>query len=256
MMKKIIKNWKYPRWGSRIIEGALDFILPHRCPGCGQIFSVPIHLHPPLLESLFCQICVLSISPVLRPCGRCALPEGDKACASCHTRSISFQSASSPFIYGGQLATAIHRFKYGQASYLSRPLGLLLRRSPILMNPVHPPIDLVVPVPLHPRRLMKRGFNQAALLAIEATKRMGLEVKCCLLRRITDTPTQSNLAPQFREENVRHAFQVSSSRAKGRHILLVDDVMTTGSTVEACAQTLIKAGAISVRVLTLARAVP
>jgi ComF family protein len=114
--------------------------------------------------------------------------------------------------------------------------------------------DLAVPVPLHPNRLRSRGFNQAALLCRAALRGI-LPVRCGLLFRVRDTPAQTELGPGERWSNVQGAF-VASPKVKGRSVLLVDDVTTTGATACACAEALVGQGADEVHLLTLARAMP
>jgi len=150
------------------------------------------------------------------------------------------------------VADAIRRFKWHGLPELARPLGRLLVAHLAQGLP-----DRVVPVPLHPRRLRAREFNQAALLALFARGARGPPVDVQLLERIRDTLPQSQLPGPARQANVRGAFRVSQrGDARGLRILLVDDVLTTGATAEACARALLEAGAREVAILTLARAVP
>jgi ComF family protein len=117
-------------------------------------------------------------------------------------------------------------------------------------------VDIVVPVPLHKRRLRRRGFNQAARLAHALSEQVNLTVDEGILVRHRSTVAQVDLGAEQRRENVRDAFRCVSQGAVGKHVLLVDDVLTTGSTLEACAEALRKGGASSVQALTLARARP
>jgi len=160
----------------------------------------------------------------------------------------TIQSVLAPLIYGGQVAEAIQRLKHRGASHLARPLGRLMR--PLV--PVD--LDVALPVPLHPRRLRARGYNQSALLARVACRRL-LPLRHDLLDRIRDTPAQKDLGPRQRWANVQGAFGAGRA-ARGLRLLLVDDVTTTGATAAACAAALLDAGALEVHLLTLARAVP
>jgi ComF family protein len=115
--------------------------------------------------------------------------------------------------------------------------------------------SLIVPVPLHPRRLRQRGFNQSVILAREIVKRCGIAMDFRALRRIVDTESQAGLKKEERRSNIRRAFSIPDpERVRGRRILLVDDVYTTGSTLGECARILLKGGAEAVGALTLARA--
>jgi ComF family protein len=116
--------------------------------------------------------------------------------------------------------------------------------------------SLIVPVPLHPRRLRQRGFNQSVILAREIARRHGIAMEFRALRRIVDTESQAGLKKEERRSNIRKAFGMSDpDRVSGKQVLLVDDVYTTGSTLGECARTLLKGGAESVGALTLARAI-
>jgi ComF family protein len=158
-------------------------------------------------------------------------------------------------VYDGTLMEAIHLFKYGKKTRLARPLGMLLQEtfSRFWDNQW---IDLIVPVPLHIERLRKRGFNQALLLFSKWATTEDIPYDPRVLKRPKKTVPQTNLSRKERKKNVRGAFEICSPVAiKGKRIVLVDDVYTTGFTVNECARTLMNAGAAVVDVLTLARAV-
>jgi ComF family protein len=170
-----------------------------------------------------------------------------------------------PYGYGGALAEAIKRLKYGDAPWCARPLGRLLARA---IGPLLPLFDRVVPVPLHPRRLAQRGFNQVVELLRSArirkladprsaklTGRSVARVDLGALRRVRHDPPQARGGAGARALGPRGAFVARPSRVAGRHVLLVDDVLTTGATAMACGDALRAAGASSVLVLTLARVV-
>lgn len=152
----------------------------------------------------------------------------------------------------GTMRQAILLFKYGGRQSLGRHLGrLMVDAAESLFDPCE--FDLLVPVPLHPSREQARGFNQAALLAKEVGRGWGLLVGHRLLRRVRATEAQSG-GRREREENVKGAFRVARpDRVEGRKLLLVDDVLTTGATVNECAKALVAAGAAEVAVYTLAR---
>jgi ComF family protein len=150
---------------------------------------------------------------------------------------------------------AIHMFKYGKKTSLCRPLGLLARETFFRFWDVSA-IDLLVPVSLHVKRLRERGFNQAHLLIRRWAKEEEIPFDGRALSRDRWTEPQTSLSRTERQKNIRGAFSVRhSEQIKGRKILLVDDVYTTGATVNECARVLMKAGAQRVDVLTLARAV-
>jgi len=148
---------------------------------------------------------------------------------------------------------AISRFKFGGVARLARPLGALLADY---ADPEFPfsAVDLIIPVPLHPRRLRERGFNQSLLLARQVGKRRSIPLNFTALHRTRQTQPQTQLSGAERRKNVRGAFEVRQAEVVGgKRILLVDDVFTTGATVQECASVLGEAGASEVHVLTLAR---
>jgi ComF family protein len=150
---------------------------------------------------------------------------------------------------------AIHLLKYGKKTSLSRPLGALAKETFFQFWDTNT-VDLLLPVPLHIKRLRERGFNQAYMVIRRWAKREGIPFNGLMLSRSRWTEPQTNLARTERWKNVKDAFSIRHpGEIKGQNILLVDDVFTTGATVNECARVLMKAGAESVDVLTLARAV-
>ena len=147
----------------------------------------------------------------------------------------------------------MHALKFEGKTALARPLGDLLAEAGSAMLAVGA-VDCLVPVPLHPSREAERGFNQSVLLANRVGRRWGVPVERRALRRRRPTLSQTDLDAERRRANVRGAFTLSRSAAvEGRHVLLIDDVFTTGATVAECARVLLEAGASAVGVLTLAR---
>jgi ComF family protein len=216
---------------------------PARCAGCDGFVPEGCSL---------CEGCAPSLLAVAEACPGCALPARAGArCAACRRDPPPFDGARAAFVYGGALTQALLRLKHGGRLDLARPLGRLL--VPWLPEPGA--VDAVVPVPLHPRRLRARGYNQALELARAACTRGRPRVDVTLLRRRTDTPSLGHLSPEARRAAVEGAFVARCERARGQRLLLIDDVMTTGSTLRACALTLRAAGALSLHALVLARAV-
>jgi ComF family protein len=155
-------------------------------------------------------------------------------------------------VFGGAIALALRRFKYEERPDLGRPLGHLLR---MVVRESGIAADIVVPVPLHPRRLVERGYNQAALLAREAASELGVPLGARVLWRVKHTAQQARLGREERIVNMKEAFGVRDARVvRGKRVLIVDDVATTGSTLLACREALIEAGAAEVIALVVARA--
>jgi len=192
-------------------------------------------------------------------CGK----EGGWLCPTC-SQQISFYempwpSFADPFEpleqvrsaahLSGALRKAIHEFKYRGLRALASPLGQVLYRG---WEKDPWPVDALVPVPLHPRRERARGYNQSALLARELAARTGLQMVDQALVRTVNTAPQVGLSAIERAENVHQAFTCPSNSLNGRRVLLIDDVLTTGATMRACASALLQAGALSVWGLTLA----
>jgi ComF family protein len=154
--------------------------------------------------------------------------------------------------FGGALAVALRRLKYAERPDLAVPLGHLARQA---ARRAHLAGDVVVPVPLHPRRLAERGYNQAALLAAEVAVELAAPLAAGAIARVRNTPQQAQLDREARLHNVAQAFEVRAPRVvQGRRVVLVDDIATTGATLGACRSALLSAGASSVTALVVARA--
>lgn len=196
--------------------------------------------------------------PWLGPhCRVCALPlpADGLVCAHCLRRAPSFQRVEAPWRYAFPLDALITRFKHQSAWPFGRLLGALLAehlRHAYLEGLPRP--DLLLPVPLAPPRLRRRGFNQAALLAQWLTAALQLPVREDLLLRPRDTPAQQQLDAAARRRNLRQAFAIADpATIAGRRVAIVDDVLTTGATAEALSSLLRRAGAVRVDVYCLAR---
>lgn len=238
-------------------RGVLDLFFPPRCQVC-LAFN----------RSLICSTCAAGIRPVLPPycelCGRPFDPQakGGPLCADCRQGQSHLDIARAVNVYDGPMREAIHRFKYARKRVLAGPLGAMM--ADYLRAPEHADeeriirideIDVVCPVPLHPARIRERGFNQAELLARVVCQTLGVPLDPSLLRRVRDTAPQVSLDRRQRAQNVRGAFNVPDRTAvEGRRMMLIDDLTTTGATLEECGRVLRRAGAASIAALTLARA--
>jgi ComF family protein len=224
----------------RIGTSLVDLLFPLRCLGCDRE------------GSLLCPSCADALPRIRQPiCQRCGVSvQAGMLCPACLSQPMSIDGIRSVLLYGGIARQAIHELKYRQLKAVAVPLGKLLadflRTYPL-------PADVLVPVPLHPKRLRERGYNQAALLARELGRLAGLPVEEGWLLRQRDTLTQATAASAAqRRSNVRDAFSCSRE-LDGERVLLIDDVSTTGATLDACASALKASGAGSVWGLTVAR---
>lgn len=230
-----------------LLDLALSILWPARCAGCGAFVGE---------GRAFCPACELTLVPLGPCCPGCAMPVAEQTCCGCRTRPFPFCQAQAALGYGGALSQAVLRFKHGGHRHLAVPLAQYL--VPLLSSLLAPG-DVVCPVPLHPRRLKKRGFNQALELVRAANRALpegqrGRIAPDALCRRI-DTPTLGHSSPTARARVVAGAFAVAKPAAiASRHVVVVDDVMTSGATLAECARTLLAAGAAKVSVAALARA--
>ena len=234
-------------------SGLVDLIFPPRCAACGIILG-----EKPI--SPFCETCrsdfeLLCETPLCQTCGT---PYADRTaanhlCGSCLLSPPPFAASRSVAAYQGVLQHAIHRLKYGRDVTLAKTLGQTMADFPYPLFDIRD-YEIIMPVPLHVRRLRERGFNQALLIARTIAKRHHLKLDYLSLAKIKDTAPQVAFGRRERESNVKGAFAVTDpKRVKGMRVVLIDDVLTTGSTTRECARVLNRSGATSVAVLTLCR---
>ena len=210
----------------RVLRGLLDWVAPARCPGCDTAL-------PPGRVS-FCSAC----DPLLEPLNLLAQPQ--------HARAL--------FAYGGPMAEAIKAIKYSGRTDFAHPLGQLVARHAHIWAG---DVQYVVPVPLHPRRLRCRGFNQAVLFSRQLARSLGVPLAPHFLRRVRDTPPQATLRGDTRIANVRGAFRASlPRRAAPRSVLLTDDVTTSGATLAEASAAMRSAGVRHIHALALAKTMP
>ena len=232
------------------LSTGLDLLYPRTCNACGEALLKE--------ERALCWECRAGVTAIQFPfCSCCGRPvEGavDTAytCFACSEERPHYVSARSAVRLEGCAQSMVHDFKYRDALWLERELVQWMVAAADVHYADHS-FDVIVPVPLHAVRLRERGYNQARLLAKGLGRRAGLRVDGSCLRRLKPTVTQTHLTGRERAHNVRGAFRAVSRRVAKKRILLVDDVMTTGATLNECARALKEGGAASVYVLTLAR---
>jgi competence protein ComFC len=234
----------------RVTDTLLCLLFPPHCAICRADTASGVHL---------CEPCAGDAKRIVAPfCQQCSQPfEGDLpdsfTCSNCRDRQFHFDCAVAAYRASGVVREFIHRFKYERAYYLRHPLAEWAAEALEDERIKWTPVDALVPVPLHSARRREREFNQAEVIAELLARRCGKPVVNAL-ERIRYTTTQTRLDRHERMENLRGAFRVRQRiEVQSRHFLLVDDVFTTGSTVEECARVLRQAGAASVRALTVAR---
>ena len=219
---------------------ALDLLFPSHCFGCGKD------------GTFICSSCEPSL-PRLEPpyCHICAQPGATgRFCGQCSATPLALEGIRAPYLMVGTIQEAIYALKYRNVRAAAPALSHLIARW---MESTTVPGEALVPVPLYRRRLRSRGYNQSALLARELSRRTGLPVVDNMLVRTRDSPPQVSLASrEERARNVEGSFECAGD-AHGRNLILVDDVVTTGSTISACARALKAGGASSVWGLSLAR---
>lgn len=200
----------------------MDLLFPPHCIGCERV------------GSLLCPHCLAAVAaPPPRECDGL-----DGVCVAAE--------------YDGAIGAAIRALKYDHQSRLAEPLGSLLTRA---VRRAGWPVEVIVPVPLHAARLLDRGYNQAKLVSLYLARALAVPIDCEAVRRVRDTPSQVNLNAQERRLNVEGAFESHPEAVRGRTVLVVDDVLTTGATLGACAEALRLAGAAEVYGATVAGAV-
>ncbi len=228
-------------YARELAAGALELVFPRllRCPVCDRPASGPDAL---------CGGCGQTLAALLARCGpgaavcpRCGKPGEAWYCAGCRERPPAFALARAAAPYSGPVQEAVLRLKFGRATWLADFLGPFL--AGVVARGAFGPVDCLVPVPLHPARLRQRGFNQSLLLARSAGRWLGLPVAAGALRRVRATRSQVDLVAEERATNVRDAFAAAPGSVDGARVVLVDDVMTTGATLDAGARALLAAGA-------------
>ena len=231
------------------LRSLVNLLSPPRCLLC--------HRDTSRTAEVFCELCAQEMPSLLPPaCQRCGVGlsgayDARTSCQRCQTTSFTFELARAPLVYTGPVREAIHAFKYHGhhriGSWLAHQMMETAKRHLPLAD-----IDLILPVPMHWLKQRVKGVNPAETLAQAVSQRLDLPYATGLLRRIRWTASQTRLSLRQRARNVQGAFRAHAPRVVDRTILLVDDVLTSGATAQACATALQAAGAPCVFVLTAA----
>jgi ComF family protein len=234
-----------------LLQSAVSLLYPPLCTICGRSIRAGEYL---------CDQCETKAVRIVAPfCEKCSEPfdgaiTGVFTCANCAHRRIYFDAAVAAYRGRGIVREVIHEFKYGRRIHLRHLVARWLRSALDDERLLGRCFDVIIPVPLHPTRQRERGFNQATLLAELLSAQTSIRCKP-LLERTRYTTTQTALDRSERMENLHNAFRLrKNADVRGLRVLLVDDVLTTGSTLNECARVLKRAGAFSVHAATAARA--
>jgi len=233
--------WMYPFY--RLTWTALDWVFPTMCGGCGEA------------GSRWCKECQQRV-PLLtgKVCEACGLPsEESPLCRTCKLDRPSYHSLRSWAVFDDPVQQALHRLKYRRDVGLGDALAAQMKR---FLAGLYWPIDLVVPIPLGQSRRRERGYNQVSLIALPLAMSLNLAYVPKALYRWRETRSQVGLSREQRRKNIQGAFRADERKVRGRTVLLMDDVATTGSTLSSGAEALFSAGARQVYALTVARALP
>jgi len=231
-------------------EAVLDLIYPPKCIACKVI--LPLNELPRFI----CDRCAALFEPITTPiCKKCGIPvetEVEK-CASCFGKTLFFDSNRAAFIYDELIRDLMHEIKFRERKRYAVGIAKLWARTYTKTNfPFEKENAVLVPLPMHPDKQKERGFNQSDILASELSIALNIPKENALVR-ILDTPPQSGLHPKLRAENVSGVFEVCNNfKLGGKTFILIDDIYTTGASLNECAKTLKNAGANNVFSLTFA----
>ncbi|MCL1995105.1 MAG: ComF family protein [Defluviitaleaceae bacterium] len=219
------------------ITNLLDFIYPPRCIACHELLL-------PFKEQFICPDCTEVLTPIPAPFCVCGRPK--RECGTCGPHN--FTQNTGAFFYSGICQDIIYKFKYAKKPFMAKGMAILMSQT--IDKSVFENIDCIIPVPIHKNRMRKRGFNQAHLLAKHLSYLVFVPVAKNALIRTKDTKPLANFTPAHRQNTLANAFTADKKQLYDKRILLIDDIYTTGSTLNACAKVLYENGATAVSCAT------
>jgi ComF family protein len=237
----------------------LKMLFPPRCPFCREILGgiswekvdYPDWVRKESASGVICSRCAVSLPWIVMGCPRCAAEQMGRVDCSCSVYDYAFDNCCAVGRYTGKVRKALHLFKYQQKQWLAEPLGRLLSWKLSSLDWAGT-IEAVVPIPLTPHRQRRRGYNQAALLAGVVGRELGVPL-LDILQRVRETESQAGLKREKRWENMRDAFRCRGETGRYGHLLLIDDILTTGATAHQAASVIKTGVAESVSVAVFAR---
>lgn len=226
-------------------RAALDVLFPRRCPFCDEVIPA---------GSLLCEECSRKLPVIRQPaCCRCGQPledERSEYCGDCTRKKHSYTRGRAVYVYQGAVKSSLYRFKYGgRQEYALCYAHQALEHYGDWIRELEP--EAILPVPLHPKRRRKRGYNQAELFARELGYALHIPVRTDIVRRSVNTRPQKELNDIQRKKNLKKAFTITGNIVQLKKVLLVDDIYTTGSTVDAVSELLHAAGVQQIYVLCI-----
>jgi len=226
-----------------IYSGFMDLIYPPHCVTCGEAG-----------DGYFCPKCAEKVTLIIPPvCRKCGTPCESYTCEQCRDREYAFECARSAVVFDGVLREAIHALKYRKLIVTADPLAQILVKA-FPQTGLARTVDVVVPIHIHRSRMLDRGFNQSEELACWFARRIPLPVEARVLYKTRKTRQQVDLPFDLRATNIQGSFAVRhAEKIRGKRVLLIDDVFTTGSTLDEATRVLLAAGASAVRAYTLAK---
>lgn len=221
---------------NNFLEKIINIIYPNKCPLCGKVLE---------FDELVCKKCESELKyirePICKKCGKQLLEEEKEYCEDCKKRIHYFDSGIGVFAYTGSIKNAIYEFKYKDMKVYGKFFGMKMAEyAKGYIN--HWKADVIVPVPVSKKKYLKRGYNQAEILAKELSKNCNIPMDATVLYRIKDTRPQKEMTRESRKKNLENAFIISGNVVKYKKVILVDDIYTTGSTIDECAKALKAAG--------------